>query len=178
MERTLRTACQSVIHLTDETLSHLEAHPEAAALLEEAVAKVTLPDGGFLLTTVNFGRVIGSNACVKAEDVEILHFAVRTGRDVPSRVLLGQTPKPTSLFTIIAGRGEDGEWTLFTGFTGPAAPREPHDPYFDDKRDSDEFRESVEFWTSHGLCLGDGWGEVFESTWEKVLEEIDAKRTE
>jgi hypothetical protein len=175
---TLKTACGNEITLTDDTHRHLLTHPEAAELLEEAVAKVELPESGFLLTTVYMGRVVGNNVCVKAENVDTLHFAVRPGREFPSRVLPGQEPEPTSLFTVIAGRQEDGSWLLYTGFAGPSAPREPTDPHFADKRDSDEFREAVEFWTENGLCMGDGCGEPFVSTWDKVLAEVDAKRAE
>lgn len=171
----LKTACGNTLHITDETRQHLLAHPEAAELLEEAVAKVTLPES-FLLTTVDMGREIGTNACVKAADVENIHFAVRTGREFPSRVLPGQEPEPTSLFTVIAGKQEDGSWLLYTGFAGPSAPREPIDQYFADKRDSNEFAESVKFWTENGLCMGNGWGEPFVSTWDKVLEKVDAAR--
>jgi hypothetical protein len=175
MMNELKTACGQILNVNDQTRQHLLAHPEAAELLEEAVAKVTLPDS-FLLTTVNMGREIGTNACVKAADVENIHFAVRTGRDVPSRVLPGQLPEPTHLFTVIAGKKEDGSWMLYTGFAGPSAPREPHDRYFADKRDSKEFAESLEFWTKNGLCVSEGWGEVYASTWQAELAKIDAVR--
>ena len=173
----MRTACNNEIVISDETRQHLLAHPEAETLLEEAIGKIVLPEGGFLLTSVEMGRTIGTNACVKAEDVDTLHFAVRTGRDVPSRVLPGQEPDPTDLFTVIAGKQEDGSWLLYTGFAGPSAPREPHDRHFADKRDSQEFAESVEFWTTHGLCVSEGWGEVYPSTWAEELVKIDATRS-
>lgn len=174
---TLTTACKNTIEINADTVAHLVAHPEAGELLEEAIAMINLPEGTFLMTTVEFDRVIGTNACLPAENTKVLHFSVRSGRDVPTRVLVGQTPEPTKLFTILAFKGKD-EWVLITGFVGPQAPREPHDAYFADKRDSDEFRKALEFWTSHGLCIGNDWGDIFVSTWDKVIADVDAKRAE
>ena len=166
-------ACGTRVALTSATKEHLRAHPEAKDLLEEAMGMVTMPTEATFLPphTVDFGRIIGTNACVKAADTETLHFAVRAGREVPSRVLPGQEPEPTSQFTMIAYKG-DGGWVLITGFAGPSAPREPHDRYFQDKRDGDEFAASVEFWTEHGLVLGDDWGEVYTSTWQAELDKL------
>ena len=168
------TNCGNVISLNEETIKHLQAHPEAEALLEEAIAKIDLPrEGGFLMTTVEFDRVIGTNACVKAneENLEKIFFSVRPGRELPTRVLIGQKPEPTNLFTILASKNGK-QWNLVTGFTGPQAPREPHAPYFAEARDGRGQSEAKAFWTEHGLCLGDDWGKPFVSNWPKVI--IDA----
>lgn len=172
--KTLKTACGNTITITEDTRTHLAAHPEAWELLEEAVAKVTLPESGFLLTTVDLGRVIGRNACVEASKVQANEpalFACRTGRDVPSRVVTGVEKPETSEFSIIAGRQDDGTWLLYTGFAGPVAPREPHDVGLTNGNEAE-----LEFWCRHALVYDEGWGEVYESTWEAELEGVAAKR--
>lgn len=175
--KTIQTACGRQITLTEQTIGHLQAHPEASALLEEAIAKITLPDGTFLLTTVDFGRSIGKNACVEVNDT--VTFAIRKGRDVPTHVVLGIEKPETSLFTVIAYQDETTkQWVLITGFTGPSAPREPHDRYFDDKLDSDEYKNALNFWTTHALVWeADVMGEAYESSWGLELAKVRMARS-
>jgi len=168
-----KTACGKTIIVSDQTVEHLKAHEGALELLEEAIGKITIPEGGFLLTTLDMGRVIGRSSLVDAPQVtatETATFACRVGRDIPSRVLVGVEKPETNLFTVIAGL-EDGAWQLYTSFVGPSAPREPHDRNLKNGN-----ADELAFWCEHALVHEDGWQTPFESTWTAVVEQVVAAR--
>lgn len=175
--RSFRTACGGVILLTDETVRHLEAHPEAAALLEEAIAKIVLPTDGsdFFKTVVDLGRVIGQTACVEITDGSSL-FAVRRGRTEPTRVVIDVAKPDTTQFVVLARKGTLGDWLLITGYAGADAPREPHDSYFEDGLGDGEFEEALCFWSRHALVWDESMGPVYESTWTVEIENVRSAR--
>lgn len=173
MKDSFNTACGTAININEATAKHLEAHPEAAELLGEAIGRITLGERSFVLQEVDMGRVIGRSALVDAPEVahdQTTLFACRTGRDIPSRVMLNVEKPETSIFTVIAGK-QDGSWNLYTGFAGPSAPREPHDSNLNGDNSNE-----LQFWCSHALVHDAGWSEPFESTWDEVLAAVVAKR--
>lgn len=174
---TLHTACGGEIVLTEETMVHLEAHPEARGLLAEAIARVRLPaEGDFLKVVVDLGRVIGQTACVET-NCDVFLFAVRKGRTAPTRVVVGVEKSDTTTFVVLVHKDEvSGQWVLNTGYAGADAPREPHDRYFDDKLDGDEFVEALKFWSEHALVWDETMGQPYESTWEIELGKVRAAR--
>lgn len=171
-----QSKCGKKVIVSDQTQKHLEAHPEAMALLEEAIGMVTMPEsGGFLLTTIDMGRIVGLNGCLPVVDNGQMYFAFRKGRDVPSHVLVGIEKQPTSLFTVIAGISDDGtSWQLYTSFPGPSAPREPHDPGVIDNNAAE-----IEFWTQNGLVHDENvMGPAFVSSWADVLGYVRVMRAQ
>ena len=169
MDTQYNTKCGTALNLLPHTLSHLQAHPEAADLLGEAIGKIVIKEGQtFLLVEVEMGRVIGRSALVTASVVrtdESCLFACRAGRNVPSRVVTGVEKPETSLFTVIAGKEDDGSWALYTGFAGPSAEKEPTDGSL--KGDN---AKQIAFWSSHALVWDESWETPFESTWNQVCE--------
>ncbi|KKW43001.1 MAG: hypothetical protein UY92_C0001G0015 [Candidatus Magasanikbacteria bacterium GW2011_GWA2_56_11] len=173
MNTSLTTACGTGINLNAQTLQHLEAHPDAAALLEEAIGKITIGEREFVLEEVDMGRIVARSSLVDAPAIasdQPTAFACRKGRDIASRVLVGAVKPDTNLFTVIAGKQDDGSWLLYSGFPGPLAPREPHDPNL--KGNATE----LAFWCEHALVWEDGWEQPFESTWIEVIAAAAAKR--
>ena len=167
----VRTACGNRINITETTRNHLKTHPEAATMLEEATSRITLPDSSFLLTSVDFNRVIGQSACVEVDPDDTILFAVRKGRHLPSHVTKRQEKVDTRFFTVIAYKNRrNGIWTLISCFNGPSVYREPHDRHFIDKHDGREFAEALEFWTTHALVWEEEiMDEPFTSSWDEVL---------
>lgn len=166
------------IHIGEGTKAHLAAHPEALGLLAEAASHVTLPllpyEGEVFKANVEFGRIIGRSGCVSARQVsmhEATTFAVRKGRNVASRVVMGEGPE-VSTFALICGF-HGGAWRLYTGFVGDLAPREPHDKAFLMKHlDHPDWSEAMHFWAGHALVWDeDTCGEVFTSTWYDVIKD-------
>lgn len=168
-----RTQCGNTILVSDETVGHLKAHDGALELLEEAIGKLTLPEGGFLLETLDMGRIVGRSSLVDALKVgpdETATFACRVGREVPSRVVVGVEKPETSKFTVIAGL-EGDTWELYTSFVGPSAPREPHDRNLTEGNVAE-----LAFWCGHALVHEDGWQQPFESTWTAVVDQVTKAR--
>jgi hypothetical protein len=85
--------------------------------------------------------------------------------------MVGVEKPETNLFTVIAGKQDDGSWQLYTSFVGPSAPREPHDRNLKDGN-----ADELTFWCEHALVHENGWQEPFESTWAAVLEAVAATR--
>ncbi len=173
----LATRCGGSLVLPLWTRSHLKAHPEALGLLEELAGLLDLPrDGGFVLRTVDFGRIIGRSGAVPTAEVgldEPITFARRVGRDIPSRVEVGAIgPEVTTLVVVagaLKGREAEGVYTLFTSYAGEEpAPKEPTDPSLPRGAELDS---ALDWWRSHALCYqkGAGWETPFTSTWREVL---------
>lgn len=175
--RSFPTACGGAILLTDQTVRHLEAHPEAATLLGETIAKITLPTDGsdFFKQEVDLGRVIGQTACVEITGGSLL-FAVRKGRTEPTRVVIGVAKPDTTKFVVSARKGTRGDWLLITGYAGANAPREPHDRYLEDKHGTVEWTEAIRFWSTHALVWDETMGQPYESIWPVEIMKVRAAR--
>lgn len=169
MKRQFTTANGGTINLSDETMKHLEAHPETGSLLEEAIAKITLPKSTFLLEEVIFDHIIGQSSCIEINPSAPAMFAVRKGRDLPTRTTIGMPKADTKSFVVIAAK-KGSEWTLITGYAGSKAPREPHDRFFADPANRTEFEKALAFWDTHALVYEpEVMGTLFESTWKYEL---------
>lgn len=178
LERTYKTATGETINLNDGTLEHLRAHPEAGELLGEAIALVKIaPVATFVMQTLDMGRIIGHSGLIEAPEVrpdETATFALRLGRDIPSRVVVGVEKPETELFTVLAYyHAGDKQWNLITGFAGPGAPKEPTDRSLVHGNEAE-----LKFWCRHALVHEEEWGEPFESTWNQVVEDAIAARAE
>lgn len=130
--------------------SHI--HAGVNAVLAEVLAKMS-PEGGFVRTTVDLGRVVGHDNCVPTTDADEIVFAQREGRQGLTRFTKSAEPVATSEVSVIMCRDKEhgGRWTLITAFFGALAPREPWDPNI--KSDSERV-DAREFWSSHALAWG------------------------
>lgn len=119
------------------------------SLLAEAISKLS-PEGGFIRTTVDLGRVVGKDNCVATTGAHHIVFARREGRRGLTRFTKSQVAVPTRLISIVISRDKDngGRWTLITAFFGQLAPREPWDQGI---QNDAERATSVSFWNSHAL---------------------------
>lgn len=172
--RKFKTACGGVIVIPRKAEDHLVAHPEVRNLLSEAIGRVALPrngNGAFLSTEVEMGRVVGLSGCVQTLSVGMNDrtvFALRVGRDRPSRVIVGEGEETTKVVVLaFPERGEADTYVLVTSWVGSLAPKEPWDPNI---RNDAEYQECLRFWCSHALVWDPAvMSEPFESSWAEVL---------
>lgn len=171
-----RTGCGGRICLTEGARKHLEAHPEVADFLAEAISGITLPkDQSYLAVEVNLGRALGPCTMIETRTVSpdnLTTFAVRKGRDKPSRVVVVEWPPPCETIVICAIHDQNQEdprrYLLATAYVGCRAPDEPWNPRLESG--SDKAREALEYWCSHAMVWNpDAMGDVFVSTWAAIL---------
>jgi len=172
--KVFKTACGGTIVVPAKAEDHLRAHPEVQALLQAAVSRVSLPQGGeFLAVGVEIGRVVGRSGCVATPRIRLdgpASFALRAGREKPSRVVLGVEGPETTKVAVLAFASRDaaGTYVLVTAFVGELAPKEPWDHSIQSQA---EAQESQDFWCAHELVYDPAvMAEVFTSTWREVLE--------
>lgn len=167
-----KTACGGTIVVPPKTENHLRAHPEVIQILSEAIGRVRLPeDRSFLATEVEMGQVVGRSGCVITLPIgtdEKAFFALRIGREKPSRVVPGIEGKETTKVVILAFPSKDSrDYVLITSFVGSLAPKEPWDQNI---RSQAEREESLDFWCSNALVYDpEVMGPYFESTWAEIL---------
>ena len=165
MEKILRDSSGAAVAVPEQTIEHLQAHPEVGSVLEEAVSVVRFPRGEFARLEARLGRVIGHDSLVA--DTESCLFALRKGREKASRVSLKRAPESKKV-SLVAYWDEERELhVLIAAWVGILAPREPWDPNISSRR---EFQESLNFWSSHALMWDpEVMGPTFESSWTLVL---------
>ena len=124
------------------------AHKDASQeLIAEAVSKVEYVPT-FYMESIDMGRVIGKDACVRTTTSDDIRMVCREGRNIESRMVFNREPEDTTLFTVGMCTDDDGLVTVFTSFPGLKAPKELNDPHLRD----DERAEAEAFWSTHALC--------------------------
>ena len=125
---------------------HMITHSISEEHLAEAIERVELaPPFGFY--TIDLGRVVGTSDLVKTTPEDDIRMECRPGRDLPSRMVYGRDPEPTSLVTVGICTDDDGLETMFTAFYGELSPKELSDPRLSDA----ERPEAEAFWSTHAL---------------------------
>ena len=169
-----KTACGGMILVPPKAQEHLRAHPEVGKLLAEAIGQLLLPPRGkFLAVEVEMGRVVGRSGCVPTAPIgprDSGAFALRVGRERPSRVIVGVEGPETTKVVVLAfpAREEARTYVLVTSYVGVLAPKEPWDRRL--APGSSQHHESLDFWCSHALVYSpEVMGEVFASSWDEVL---------
>ena len=136
---------QDVFVIVDN--EHMAAHAAVSdAILAEGVGQIEIDGRPFLMDTVEFDHVIGTDDCVAVTDADDVRLLQRKARRGLSRIVFNREADPTRLLTVGICRDDDGLLTVFTAFFGAKAPKEP----WDCKNDS-ERSESEAFWATHAL---------------------------
>ena len=152
---------------------HLRAHPEVGGVLAEAIGHITLPlNGEFLAVAVEMGRVVGGRHGVSTALIlpgASATFALRMGREKPSRVIVGvEGPESTTVVVLAFASKKKDEYVLKTSFIGELAPKEPWDRSL--RPGSKESQESLDFWCCHALVYDPAvMKPAFESSWSVVM---------
>lgn len=116
------------------------------SLLEEVLVKVESRGRGFLVETVDLGRLVGEQTRVKTgEDDEII-FAQRAGRFGLTRFVKNRKSVPTSAVTVILKKETSGNYFLVTAWVGTQAQPEPWD--------RNATATSRDFWSRNALLWG------------------------
>ena len=178
MEKSNRyiTNCGSVIKLSTNTHSHLEVHYKIIDYLPQAISQISFPNKqeDRIRMEIDLKKIIGKSSLINTEPITYnsdTYFSIRKGREGPSRVVLDEKPKETSIISIIAEPKDEKQYNLVSAWYGPIAPKEPWDnSLIKDKKALDE---SLSFWCCHALVYEvDFMQEPFESTWDKVISGI------
>ena len=130
--------------VVDRNRSHVHAIEQS--LLEEVLAKVISRGRGFLVETIDLGRVVGEATRVETSEGDEIIFAQRVGRQGLTRFVKNRTPSSCSTVTVILKRIDRGDYVLITAWVGTQAEPEPWD------RNATE--RSVVFWSREALVWG------------------------
>ena len=166
-----RGACGSIVTITENARRHLEAHPAVIQLLPEAIRNTWVSRSPIPEIEVDMGRIIGRTGLVDtvvADPSTPMQFAMRKGRNLPSRVTNEVTVgQETHKLVLVARKQQSGTFQLVTSWIGPLARKEPWDPSI---RREHEFRECLRFWCANALLHDpETMGSVFESSWTEIL---------
>ena len=145
------TETGKAVYMCSDTYEHMMAHPDVR--IEDVKEAVERSDyvGPFKMASVNLGRTVGKDGCIRVPEGMTPHMLFRKGRDGKTPVFFeGEAEAAdTSLVTIGICTDDDGLETVFTAFYGQLAPKEPWDP----RQKEQERKESEEFWRSHALVV-------------------------
>lgn len=151
--------------------SHLVSHPDVIKFLPEAISKFNVKESkiredGVIVAEVNLGRIIGKTGLIKTNaikmDEETL-FSYRHDHSYPTRVVKGEGEDCDTI--TLAVKPENNKWALLTAYLGYICPDEP---FYIKDHSSAEFKESLNFWSTHALAYDPAvMQEPFTSTWRK-----------
>ena len=138
--------------IPEATKQHLLAHGNMVDLAQEVFdhhkkAGTLTP---FKPICLYFHEIVGLSECRVTPPVgtkTIILVQKRKGRTKWSKAT-EMPPIPTNCVTIILNK----DLSLITAYCGEPAPREPWDKSMNDV----ERYESIEFWSTHSLCLHEG----------------------
>lgn len=130
--------------VVDRNRSHI--HACVQPLLEEVFAKFSSRGRGFLVETIDLGRVVGEATRVETRESDEIIFAQRVGRQGLTRFVKNRKSESCSTVTVILKRIDHGDYVLITAWVGTQAEPEPWD------RNATE--RSVLFWSHQALVWG------------------------
>ena len=136
--------------------SHLDQHADVRPLVGEALRQIRVSkDQDRFGTTVDLGRILGTQSCVTTGEGDEIVYMMRIKDDgSPARAgfirfVLNREPEPSSCVTVLAERDEETRtWILLTAWVGQLAEKEPWDETCDDE----EYTAACQFWANHALC--------------------------
>jgi hypothetical protein len=129
----------------DRPDGHLHNSETVEKYLPLALEMIDSESRDFIVETVNFGEEIGVSNCVETTSDDEIIYAVRPKRRGPTRFVKNREGEPTSEFTVILKKVDEG-YIVITAFPGPKAEREPWDPMAGD--------EAKEYWSNHAIVWG------------------------
>ncbi|HRH25424.1 MAG TPA: hypothetical protein PLD99_00525 [Parcubacteria group bacterium] len=126
----------------DRPSSHIHGNETVEKYLPLALERIDSMGRDFIVEAVDFGEEIGVSMCVETTPEDEIVYAVRPKRRGPTRFVKNREGEPTSEFTVILKKVDEG-YIVITAFVGPKAEKEPWDPMATE--------ESKEFWNNHAL---------------------------
>jgi hypothetical protein len=130
--------------VVDRQRSH--AHDGVQPLLSEVFEKINSEGRGFIVATVDLGRIVGNQTRVETRDGDEIVFAQRVGRFGLTRFVKNRRAEPCSSVTVILKKGDRGEYILITAWVGTQSEPEPWD--------RNATARSVPFWNASALIWG------------------------
>ena len=173
---TYKSSNHCLVELSNKTLSHLEAHPKIIDYLSEAISKTSIPikQKDRIRMEIDLKKIVGKSSLINTEPItnnSDTYFSIRKGREGPSRVVLDEKPKETSIISIVVDPIDENNYNLISAWYGHIAPREPWDKSL--LKDKKALDKSLSFWCCHALVYKVVlMQEPYISTWEKVISSI------
>ena len=124
-----------------------------ADLLSEALSTVHSEGQRRIKSTVDLGRRVGENRCVRTSEGDLIEYLKIGTRFGYGRFVKGRKPVPSTRVTVMLA-WRQSFYVVLDAYVGPLAPPWPWDPRADPN--SAEYWRSVEFWACHALVLEDG----------------------
>jgi len=171
MKTSFETVDGATINIPEDTVCHLQAHPDVWDVIEEAILKVDTKGEDLVLAEVDLGRVVGRSGAVKLDSTPLsmtnkLQFAKRIGRTNWSRVATTTDGPEVSTVVVIAKKEVDGQYSLLTSYIGWLSEREPSDPNLL----VGDVPPTLEWWKDYALVYDQStFGEVVEMTWPEAI---------
>jgi hypothetical protein len=130
--------------VVDRYNSHI--HETVKVVLPAALAQIESGRSQFLVTEIEFEKVIGDTTCIPTGPGDEVVFAKRPKRFGHTRFVKNRKPLPCSSVVVILKATTEGGYVLITAFVGHKAEPEPWDRHSNSK--------SLEFWSKHALVWG------------------------
>ena len=173
---TYKSSNHCLVELSRKTQSHIEAHPKIIDYLPETISKTSLPkkQKNRIRMEIDLNKIVGKSSLIKTDPItnnSDTYFSIRKGREGPSRVMLDEKPKETSIISIVVDPIDEKQYSLISAWYGHIAPKEPWDKSL--LKDKKALDKSLIFWCCHALVYEvDFMQEPFVSTWGKVISSI------
>ena len=170
-----RSACGSIVEINGRCVKHLEAHPEVATIIVEAIGKANFGNLPVAEIEVEMGRIVGRKTKVttnlESPDSPMM-FVLRNGRALPSRVAVCVSIcDETTNVAIIAKQASPSNYILTTCWIGNLAQKEPWDKTI---CSSEEYDKCLMYWCQNALLYDPAtMGTPFESTWNQILRPLN-----
>lgn len=145
------TRTGKAVYMCSDTYEHMMGHPDVRIEdIKEAVEKSNYV-GPFNMASIDLGRTVGKDGCIRVPEGMTPHMLYRKGRDGKTPVFFEDEAEAADTTLVIVGicTDDDGLDTVFTTFYGQLAPKESWDP----RLKEEERKESEEFWKNHALVI-------------------------
>ena len=126
----------------DRPSSHIHSDETVEKYLPLTLERIDSMKRDFIVEAIDFGEEIGVSKCVETKADDEIVYAVRPKRRGPTRFVKNREGEPTSEFTVILKKVDQG-YIVITAFVGPLAEKEPWDPTATEA--------SKVFWSNHAL---------------------------
>jgi len=140
--------------------SHLH-NDGMAALLEEALQKVSSQERQFIEAEIKFPHTVGKTILVETAPEDKIVFAQRPKRFGLTRFVKNREAVPCRSITIVLRKGDQGQvpgcyYVLLTAYVGYPTPSEPwNERDFVARENPDIARQMArDFWSNHALVYG------------------------
>ena len=138
------------IYINHETVKQMKSHPELNRKnIIQAIEKIDDYDGKFYIKSIDIGKVVGKDDCVKRTSCDNTRLLYKKGCSYPFPICTNSQLQDTSMVTVILSENMDGVSEFLSAFYGIFTPKHPWDTRLSD----DERNRSEDFWRNYTLIV-------------------------